>query len=179
MRPLVHVEPASSLISCSLSLSYIFFNHFFIFAHIFPLSLFFLSSFFSSLFFFLFSKAELASSLVRNEPVAGCSPISPTLGLLCLTTPKAKCVMSVFQEYSANWRYQVCSWCSSHVLVHRMPLILKMVSDKEYPRVHTNRQHVLAFICLVERFFLRVRANSWQCLFMGTSSTMGVSLLQL
>ena len=105
----------------------LFFFFFFIFTHIF--SLFF--SFFSSLFFsFLFSKEELAPSLVRNEPVVGCSPISPILGLLCLTTPKAKCVMSVFQVYSANWRYQVCSWCSSHVLVHRMPLILKMVSDK-------------------------------------------------
>ena len=67
------------------------------------------------------------------------------------------------------------SWCSSHVLVLRMPLILKMVSDKEYPRVHTNRQHVLAFICLVEEnFFIRVRAISRQCLFMVTSSTMGV-----
>ena len=51
--------------------------------------------FFLPLFFFLFSKAEPAPSLVWNEPVAGCSPISPTLGLLCLTTPKAKCVMSV------------------------------------------------------------------------------------
>ena len=29
-----------------------------------------------------------------------------------------------------------------------------MVSDKEYPRVHTNWQHVLAFICLVEEIFL-------------------------
>jgi len=34
-----------------------------------------------------------------------------------------------------------------------MPLVLKMVSDKEYPRVHRNRQHVLAFICLVEEIF--------------------------
>ena len=56
----------------------------------------------------------------------------------------------------------------------RMPLVLKMVSDKEYPRVHRNRQHVLAFICLVEEiFFIRVRAISRQCLFMVTSSTMG------
>ena len=48
----------------------------------------------------------------------------------------------------------MCSWCSSHVLMLRMPLILKMVSDKVYPRVHRNRQHALAFICLVEeRFF--------------------------
>ena len=141
MRPLVHVESTSSL-----SLSFQFFSLSLPFFFI--LLLFFL-------FFSFFSKAEPAPSLVRNEPVAGCSPISLTLGLLCLTTPKAKCVMSVFQEYAANWRYQVCSWCSSHVLVHRMPLILKMVSDKEYPRVHTNRQHVLAFICLVERFFFK------------------------
>ena len=49
----------------------------------------------------------------------------------------------------------MCSWCSSHVLVLRMPLILKMVSDKEYPRVHRNRQHVLAFICLVEEIFFK------------------------
>ena len=50
----------------------------------------------------------------------------------------------------------MCSWCSSHILVHHMPLVLKMVSDKEYPRVHTNRQHVLAF-CLFSRkiFFLK------------------------
>ena len=49
----------------------------------------------------------------------------------------------------------MCSWCSSHILVHRMPLVLKMVSDKEYPRVHTNRQHVLSFICLAKVFFCK------------------------
>ena len=169
----VHVESASSLslpfLSLLFFLLYIFFTH--IFSH-------FLFIFFLSLFSFLFSKEEPAPSLVRNEPVAGCSPISPTLGLLCLTTPKAKCVMSVFQVYSANWRYHVCSCCSSHVLVLCMPLVLKMVSDKEYLRVHRNRQHFLAFICLVEEIFLRVWAISRQCLFMVTSSTMGVSLLQ-
>ena len=69
--------------------SLLFFS-FFIFTHIF-FSLFFII-FFVSLFF---SKAEPAPSLVQNEPVVGCSPISPTLGLLCLTTPEAKCVMSV------------------------------------------------------------------------------------
>ena len=139
------MQPLSmwTLLAHSHSLFSLFFfsSLYFFHSYIFSLSFhFFLLSFFS----FLFSKEEPAPSLVRNEPVAGCSPISPTLGLLCLTTPKAKCVMSVFQVYSANWRYQVCSWCSSHVLVHRMPLILKMVSDKEYPRVHRNRQHVLA-----------------------------------
>jgi len=37
-----------------------------------------------------------------------------------------------------------------------MPLVLtlKMVSDKEYPRVHTNRQHVLASINLTEGFLI-------------------------
>ena len=132
-----------------LSLFFFFFSIFFSLIYFLSFFHFFLLSF----FLFFSARENQRPSLVWNEPVAGCSPISPTLGLLCLTTPKAKCVMSVFQEYSANWRYQVCSWCSSHVLVHRMPLILKMVSDKEYPRVHTNRQHVLSFICLVERFF--------------------------
>ena len=39
--------------------------------------------------------------------------------------------------------------------MHHMPLVLKMISNKEYPRVHTNQKHVLAFICLVESFFLK------------------------
>ena len=60
-----------------------------------------------------------------------------------------------FVPYDTNWRYRVCNWCSSHVLVLRMPLVLKMVNDKEYPRVHRNRQHVLAFICLVEEIFFK------------------------
>ena len=86
MRPLVHVEPTSSLSLSALSLSLSLFS---------LISLFFIIFFFALFCSFLFSKEELAPSLVRNEPVAGCSPISPTLGLLCLTTPKAKCVMSV------------------------------------------------------------------------------------
>jgi hypothetical protein len=33
---------------------------------------------------------------------------------LCLTTPKAKCVMSVFQVYSSNWRYHFSCPRASH-----------------------------------------------------------------
>jgi hypothetical protein len=67
--------------------------------------------------------AEPAPSLVWMDPVAGCSPISPTLGLLCLTTPKAKCAMLVppSECVPSPREYQVCSWCNSYILGHRMP----------------------------------------------------------
>ena len=78
----------------------------------------------------------------------------PHLDFCALRHQKPSVWCRYLQVYSANWWYQVCSWCSSHVLELRMPLVQKMVSDKEYLRVHTNRQHVLAFICLVEEIFL-------------------------
>ena len=58
------------------------------------------------------------------------------------------------------------------------PSFLKMVSDKEYPRVHANRQHALAFIGLVEFFSFRNPGYLLVVLFMVTSLTMGVFLLE-
>ena len=148
----VHVESASAL-SLPFSL-FLFLSLAILFSLLFSL-IYFLSPFFFLFIIFLFFSLffQQGPALVWNEPVAGCSPISPTLGLLCLTTPKAKCVMSVspsvFRQLEVPSVQLVQFSCprASH------PLVLKMVSDKEYPRVHTNRQHVLAFICLVERFF--------------------------
>jgi hypothetical protein len=105
-------------------------------------------SFFSFLSFF--SKAKPTPSLVWMDPVARCSPITPlappnhTLGILSLTTPKAKCVMSVspsecipsptgvpsvhLVQFSYPW--------ASHAPRY-FNLNLKMVSDQKYPRAHT------------------------------------------
>ena len=109
-------------------------------SHFLALTFFYLSHFFYcfSFFFFLFGEAELAPSLVQNDSVAGCSPISPTLGLLCLTTPKAKCVMSVspsvFRQLEVPSVQLVQFSCprASHAPCP------EMVSYKEYPKVHTN-----------------------------------------
>ena len=46
-------------------------------------------------FFFSFQQGRTSTILGTKWTFCGCAPISPTLGLLCLTTPKAKCVMSV------------------------------------------------------------------------------------
>ena len=154
---------------------------FFIFTHIFFSLFFFFSSFFSSLFFFFSFQQGRTSTILGTEwPVAGAHRSPPHLDFCALWHQKPSVWCRYLQVYSTNWRNQVCSWCSSHVLMLRMPLILKMVSDKVYPRVHRNRQHALAFICLVEErfFFVRVWAISRQCLFMVTSLTMGVFLLQ-
>jgi hypothetical protein len=101
VRLLIHVEHASSLSLFHLPLFFIslaFFSLSLIFPFLFFLSFFhFLFFFFSSSFFSLFfwGKTEQHLSLVRMDPVARCSPITPTLGILCLMTPKIKCAMLV------------------------------------------------------------------------------------
>ena len=98
----VHVESASSLsLPYSLSLSFLSYyssSFFIIFTHIFSLfffHFFIISIFFFPLFFFSFQQGRTNTILGTEWTYCGCSPISPTLGLLCLTTPKAKCVMSI------------------------------------------------------------------------------------
>ena len=110
-------------------------------------------SFFSIYYFFFlsfFSKAELAPSLVLMAPVARCSTISPTLGLLCLMTPKANGVVSVSPSVSRQSGSTKCAIgvvlifsgiaCSSS-----FNLNLKMVSDQKYPRVHTIQRTCSCF----------------------------------
>jgi hypothetical protein len=88
---------SDSLSSCSLSSPQPFsFDIFHLSYFLFPFfnllfSLFLSFSHFFSLFFY--SKAELEPSLVRINHVTRCSPISPALGPLCLTTLKIKYVM--------------------------------------------------------------------------------------
>ena len=150
----VHVESASSLSLPFLSL--LFFLLYIFFTHIFSL---FLFIFFFSLFSFLFSMEEPAPSLVRNEPITGCSPISPTLGLLCLTTPKAKCVMSV--SLSVSHQLGVPSVQSVWFSYSQAPYVpcsfnpnLEMVSDKNTRRCILTREHVLSFYWFSIKFFL-------------------------
>ena len=113
-------------------------------------------------------------------PVVGCSPISPTLGLLCLMTPIAKGVVSVSPSVSRQPGGPIVQsvWFS----YSQAPYVpcsfnpnLEMVSDKNTRRCILTREHVLAFYWFSIKFFcfLRVRVISRQCLFMVTSSTMG------
>ena len=106
-----------------------------------------------------FSKVEPAPSLVRMAPVAGCLPISPTLGLLCLTTPKAKCVMSV--SLSVSHQLGVPSVQSVWFSYSQAPYVpcsfnpnLEMVSDKNTRRCILTREHVLSFYWFSIKFFL-------------------------
>jgi hypothetical protein len=102
IRPLIHVEHASSLSLFSSSFYHL--SRFFCLSlfSIFPFSLSFLFFSFSHFFFFHVSFSLSFSvrqnqhlSLVQMDPVARCSPISLTLGLLCLMTLKIKCAMLV------------------------------------------------------------------------------------
>jgi hypothetical protein len=83
---------------------------------------------------------------------------------------RCQCLLqSVFHHQG----HQVCSWCSSHILKHHMPLILlilnlKMVSDQKYPKVHTIQTTCSCFYCLHERsFFIIIQAISRQCFVYG------------
>jgi hypothetical protein len=75
------------------------------------------------------------------ELVVRFSPSSPTLGLLC---ESQVCDIGVsIWVCSISKEHQVHVWCNSHVLEHRMPPVSsqsqpEMVSDQEYPKVHTN-----------------------------------------
>ena len=105
-----------------------------------------------------FSKVEPAPSLVWMAPIAGCLPISSTLGLLCLTTQKAKCVMSV--SLSVSHQLEVPSVQSVWFSYSQAPYVpcsfnpnLEMVSDKNTRRCILTREHVLAFYWFSEKFF--------------------------
>ena len=120
--------------------------------------------FFSFLWTFMcpslfFSKVAPAPFLVRMAPVAGCLPISPTLGLLCLTTPKAKCVMSVSLSVSCQLGVpSVQSVWFSYSQAPYVPCsfnpILEMVSDKNTRRCILTREHVFAFCWFSIKLFL-------------------------
>ena len=106
-----------------------------------------------------FSKVEPAPSLVQMAPVTGCLPISPTLGLLCLTTPKAKCVMSV--SLSVSHQLGVPSVQSVWFSFSQAPYVpcsfnpnLEMVSDKNTRRCILTREHVFAFCWFSIKLFL-------------------------
>ena len=165
MRPLVHEEPTSSLLLSLFSL--FFFQSFFfspLFFGFFLLDLHVSNSFFIYIWTFMcstlfLSKVEPAPSLVRMAPVAGCLPISPTLGLLCLTTPKAKCVMSV--SLSVSHQLGVPSVQSVWFSFSQAPYVpcsfnnnLEMVSDKNTRRCILTREHVLSFYWFSIKFFL-------------------------
>jgi len=116
-------------------------------------------------------------------PVVGCSPISPTLGLLCLMTPRAKGVVSVSPSVSRQPGGPIVQsvWFS----YSQAPYVpcsfnpnLEMVSDKNTRRCILTREHVLAFYWFSEKIFFWIRAISRQCLFMVTILTMGLFLLQ-
>jgi hypothetical protein len=77
----------------------------------------------------------------------------PPLGLLYLTTLRAKCakLLSPSECVPSPREYQLCSWCSSHILGHCMPLIIlistcKWLATKNTRECILSRQHVLAFI---------------------------------
>ena len=123
------------------------------------ISLFFIIFFFALFCSFLFSKAELAQSLVRNEPVAGCSPISPTLGLLCLMTPRAKGVVSVSPSVSRQPGGPIVqsvwfSYSQAPYVPRSFNPNLKMVSDKNTRRCILTREHVLAFYWFSKKIYL-------------------------
>jgi hypothetical protein len=110
-------------LSLSLSLSFLFlsffcflfvspfFSLFFFIFCLFSLSLSFFISLVSSFFIYpflpFFSKIEPTPALVRMDLIVRCSPISTTLGLLCLTTPNQVCIAGAsFRVSSITKEYQ-------------------------------------------------------------------------
>ena len=99
-----------------LALTFFYLSHFFAFS-----SLFFLSFFF--FFLFLFGKAELVPSLVEWSCCVVLTDLPHTWTFVSHDTKSQRCGVSISKCVPSIREYQVCSWCSSHILRHCMLLV--------------------------------------------------------
>ena len=153
--------------ACWLTLTLFFSFPLFLLLLFLSLSLFFISLPFSQLFhssiFFLsfFSNAESEPSLVWNDLLQGAYRSPPHLDF-CVSQHQepSACVMSVSPtdcvQSPSVYLVQFSYSRTSHAL-RCFNLNLKMVSDQNIPEGEyiLSRQHVLTFIILVERIFLK------------------------
>jgi hypothetical protein len=75
------------------------------------------------------------------DPVTRCLAISPTLGLLIFHDTKNQvCGVGVsFRVCSITEEYSAYSWCGSHILRHRMLLVLFNLNLKWLATKNTQR----------------------------------------